>query len=202
MIFLYLIMVIWGFMLTPVSALFMSGKLPLFYVFRQGFDQHGHVFGRMVQHNPHPQGHGKPGTQGEGGPHHQGRPPPPPKWVPHWPPNGYALVIQMPMSAEEYFPIWRREVPVPHVPAPIAPAPQQMKMGEDLPSLDDEGWTCFLRIPEFQKAVRCLSVILGNCKKKTYRNRCKTTQSYMVYWLYAIEIPVIYIVLNHKRKLT
>ena len=141
----------------------------------------------MVQKNPHPKNGQKKRHQGES-PHHQGRPPPP-KWVPHWPPNGYALVIQMPMSAEEYFPIWRREVPVPHVPAPIAPAPQQMQMGEDLPSLDDEGTTCW-RIPEFQKAVRCLTYTRE--LQKEYINRLqRIIWSIDVYWLYAIEIPVI-----------
>ena len=146
MFFLYLIMVYYGNLgiyVDTVSALFdvFKNRRCRFFSGRASISM-AMFFGRMVQKNPHPKnGQGKP-HQGEG-PHHQGRPPPP-KWVPHWPPNGYALVIQMPMSAEEYFPIWRREVPVPHVPAPIAPAPQQMKMGEDLPSLDDEGTTCFL----------------------------------------------------------
>ncbi len=42
------------------------------------------------------------------------------RWVPDWPPPGYALVIEVPMSAETYFPIWCSEVPV--------QAPKQVEM--------------------------------------------------------------------------
>ena len=110
----------------------------------QGFSSHGHAFAKLVQeHKPHPQGQG---------PHHQGHPHhphphqpqpghqnPQPKWVHIWPPEGYSLVIEVPMSAEGYFPIWRREVPVPKAPAPMAPAPQQMEMDKERRSVDAEG---------------------------------------------------------------
>jgi len=53
------------------------------------------------------------------------------RWVPHWPPAGYALVIEVPMPAETYFPIWCPDVPVP------GQAPKQVEMaGETIGAVE------------------------------------------------------------------
>ena len=65
-------------------------------------DQWGHVYGKLV---PRAQKYQQEPKEYPGEDVYS-------RWVPDWPPPGYALVIEVPMSAETYFPIWCSEVPV------------------------------------------------------------------------------------------
>lgn len=68
----------------------------------KAFDQHGSAYGRLV---PRAQKYQQEPKEYPGDDVYS-------RWVPHWPPAGYALVIEVPMSAETYFPIWCPDVPV------------------------------------------------------------------------------------------